>query len=145
MKVFDIQRDGTGEEVPVGLVVDRWHLRLLGWHFATAYRYDLVLPARDHTTQRWICVSPFDHFGFGVALPVAVSKWLGIDRDYNTSAAPGPIAEGDTIVIGDAKLEVVACDHDHGLYELRDPDAAHLDGHPAIVFAASQLQQYLPS
>jgi hypothetical protein len=55
------------------------------------------------------------------------------------------IAEGDTIEIKGVRLEVVACDYEHGLYELRDLDIAHMDDHPAVVLTDGQIQEHLPS
>lgn len=55
------------------------------------------------------------------------------------------IVEGDTIEIKGVRLEIVACDYEHGLYELRDLDVTHMDGHPAVVLTANQLQEHLPS
>lgn len=47
--------------------------------------------------------------------------------------------EGDVFAVGERELEVVACDPEHGLYELRD--VASTDA-PAVVFAEAQLAEF---
>ena len=77
--------DVKHEHVPgtnIDLVIDRWRVRVFGLHLATAYRYDLLLQSRDHTSQWWLYVSPLDHLGIGINLPPWVSQRLGLKRDY---------------------------------------------------------------
>ncbi len=86
MRMLDVEH-GNVPGVSIDFYIDRWRLRLLSWHCATLYRFDMVVPDDpcDHTTFWWLYVSPFDNTGIGVHLPVWLSKRLGLSRNYTKS------------------------------------------------------------
>lgn len=76
--------------VPVQLGVCRWQFSFFGWTYMTLYRHDIVLykevrdPCQglgDHTTQWWLYPLS-ESFGFGLHIPVWLSKRLGLSRNY---------------------------------------------------------------
>ena len=89
MKFFSVEKQLAGSQTDLiesGLAFVRWQLKLAGFNFLTVYRQEIHIEAppghMEPTTyirQWWFyACGPFENWGFGLKVPVSVSRKLGL-------------------------------------------------------------------